>query len=92
MTTLAHVHSGRVLNDDATIAKESADLLADLIRNECVNDGTPESGFESRSTDVLAQYLGDTGLDLERYDRAARARKPGRAASRAATRRRRRCC
>ena len=26
-----------------------------------------ESGFESRSADVLAQYLGDTGLDLERY-------------------------
>jgi acetylornithine deacetylase/succinyl-diaminopimelate desuccinylase-like protein len=54
--------------DDATIAKESSDLLAHLIRNACVNDGTPESGYESRSTDVLAQYLGDTGLDLERYE------------------------
>jgi len=53
--------------EDAAIAKESADLLAHLIRNECVNDGTPESGYESRSTDVLAQYLGDSGLDLERY-------------------------
>ena len=56
-----------MLLDDATLAKESADLLAHLIRNECVNDGTPESGYESRSTDVLAQYLGDSGLDLERY-------------------------
>jgi len=55
------------------IADESADLLAHLIRNACVNDGTPESGFESRSADVLAQYLGDTGLDLERY-----AAQPGR--------------
>jgi acetylornithine deacetylase/succinyl-diaminopimelate desuccinylase-like protein len=54
--------------DDATIARESADLLAQLIRNECVNDGTPESGGESRSVDLLAQYLGDTGLDLERYE------------------------
>jgi acetylornithine deacetylase/succinyl-diaminopimelate desuccinylase-like protein len=38
-----------------------------------VNDGTPDSGFESRSADVLAQYLGDTGIDLERY-----AARPGR--------------
>ena len=52
---------------DPDIAHESVDLLTHLIRNECVNDGTPESGFESRSTDVLAQYLGDTGLDLERF-------------------------
>jgi acetylornithine deacetylase/succinyl-diaminopimelate desuccinylase-like protein len=48
-------------------ATESADLLAHLIRNACVNDGTPESGYESRTVDVLAQYLGDTGLDLERF-------------------------
>jgi acetylornithine deacetylase/succinyl-diaminopimelate desuccinylase-like protein len=52
---------------DAEIANESVDLLSQLIRNECVNDGTPESGFESRSVDLLAQYLGDTGLELERY-------------------------
>jgi acetylornithine deacetylase/succinyl-diaminopimelate desuccinylase-like protein len=49
------------------VAAESADLLAHLIRNECVNDGTPESGFESRSAEVLAQYLGDSGLDLQRF-------------------------
>ena len=54
--------------DDTAIANESSDLLAHLIRNACVNDGTPESGYESRSTDVLAQYLGDTGLELERYE------------------------
>ncbi len=56
---------------DPEVANESADLLAHLIRNACVNDGTPESGYESRSADVLAQYLGDTGLELERF--AARA-------------------
>jgi acetylornithine deacetylase/succinyl-diaminopimelate desuccinylase-like protein len=56
-----------VIADDTTLANESSDLLAHLIRNACVNDGTPESGFESRSTDVLAQYLGDTGLDLQRF-------------------------
>src|ERR1700730_13343778 len=55
---------------DTQIANESVDLLSLLIRNECVNDGTPESGHESRSADLLAQYLGDTGLDLERYEAA----------------------
>jgi acetylornithine deacetylase/succinyl-diaminopimelate desuccinylase-like protein len=58
----------RVAHDDAAVASEATDLLAHLIRNACVNDGTTESGFESRSVDVLAQYLGDTGLDLERYE------------------------
>jgi acetylornithine deacetylase/succinyl-diaminopimelate desuccinylase-like protein len=57
--------------DDTAVANESADLLAHLIRNECVNDGTVESGFETRSVDVLAQYLGDSGLDLERYEATA---------------------
>ncbi len=58
---------------ETAIADESSDLLVQLIRNACVNDGTPDSGYESRSTDLLAQYLGDTGLDLERY-----AARPGR--------------
>src|SRR5437763_10810371 len=52
---------------DTQLANESVDLLSQLIRNECVNDGTPESGFESRSVDLLAQYLGDSGIDVERY-------------------------
>ena len=56
--------------DDRALADESADLLVHLIRNACVNDGTVESGFETRSADVLAQYLGDTGLDLERHSAA----------------------
>ena len=57
----------RVALDDAAIANEATDLLGHLIRNACVNDGTEGSGFESRSVDVLAQYLGDTGLEIERY-------------------------
>ncbi len=48
--------------------EEVVDLLTTLIRNECVNDGTIESGHESRSVDAIAQYLGGTGLDLERYE------------------------
>jgi acetylornithine deacetylase/succinyl-diaminopimelate desuccinylase-like protein len=53
---------------DVDLANESVDLLSQLIRNQCVNDGTAESGFESRSADAIAQYLGDTGLELERYE------------------------
>jgi acetylornithine deacetylase/succinyl-diaminopimelate desuccinylase-like protein len=57
--------------DDARIGDEAADLLAHLIRNACVNDGTAESGYETRSADVLAQYLGEAGgLGLERYEAA----------------------
>lgn len=46
---------------------EVTDLLQHLIRNACVNDGTPGSGHEERSGDVLASYLEGTGLDLERH-------------------------
>jgi hypothetical protein len=54
--TLTHVH------DDITA--EVTDLLQQLIRNECVNDGTAASGNESRSVDTLTQYLGSSGLDI----------------------------
>ncbi|HEX7167760.1 MAG TPA: M20/M25/M40 family metallo-hydrolase [Acidimicrobiales bacterium] len=48
----------------------TVELLQALIRNACVNDGTPESGHERRNADVIAAFLGDAGLDLERYDAA----------------------
>ena len=51
--------------DDPTA--EVSDLLTQLIRNECVNDGSVESGNEAKSVDTIAQYLGATGLELERY-------------------------
>ena len=43
-------------------------MLQQLIRNGCVNDGTPESGHEVRSTDLLRTYLEGSGLDLETYE------------------------
>src|SRR3954470_4703380 len=46
------------------------DLTQQLIRNRCVNDGTPESGEEIRNADVITAYLGGTGLDVERIDGA----------------------
>ncbi|MDZ5622814.1 M20/M25/M40 family metallo-hydrolase [Nocardioides bizhenqiangii] len=44
------------------------ELLQALIRNQCVNDGTPESGGESRNADVLAAVLEGPGVELERYE------------------------
>jgi len=46
---------------------EVTDLLQHLIRNQCVNDGTPESGGETRSVELLTGYLAGAGLDHERY-------------------------
>ena len=39
-----------------------------MIRNACVNDGTTESGQELRSVDLLQQYLGTSGIDVERFE------------------------
>jgi acetylornithine deacetylase/succinyl-diaminopimelate desuccinylase-like protein len=47
---------------------EVTELLQQLIRNECVNDGTVTSGHEDRSVDTLGNYLEGSGLDLERYE------------------------
>jgi acetylornithine deacetylase/succinyl-diaminopimelate desuccinylase-like protein len=46
----------------------STELLQALIRNRCVNDGTPESGEEVRNADLLQTYLEGAGLDVERFE------------------------
>jgi len=46
----------------------TVELLQSLIRNECVNDGTPDSGFEGRNADLLQTYLEGSGLAVERFD------------------------
>jgi len=51
-----------------SLTGEVTELLQALIRNACVNDGTTESGFEGRSADLLADYLGAGGLEVERYE------------------------
>ena len=45
----------------------STELLQTLIRNECVHDGTPDSGGETRTSDTLVHYLEGAGLDVERF-------------------------
>lgn len=45
----------------------TTELLGELIRSECVNDGSPESGHESRNADLIESYLSGSGIDVERY-------------------------
>lgn len=53
-----------------SLTQTTTELLQQMIRNECVNDGTPESGHEVRTADLLAGYLEGSGLDLQRYEPA----------------------
>jgi acetylornithine deacetylase/succinyl-diaminopimelate desuccinylase-like protein len=48
--------------------EETTDLLQHLIRNQCVNDGTPASGHEVRSVDTLESYLRVPGVEMQRYE------------------------
>jgi acetylornithine deacetylase/succinyl-diaminopimelate desuccinylase-like protein len=47
---------------------EVAEVLQAMIRNACVNDGTPESGHEKRNADLLRDLLDGRGLDMELYE------------------------
>jgi acetylornithine deacetylase/succinyl-diaminopimelate desuccinylase-like protein len=47
---------------------EVTELLQHMIRNACVNDGTPESGEELRNADLLHTYLEGAGLEVEQYE------------------------
>lgn len=51
---------------DATA--ETTDLLQRLIRNQCVNEGKPDSGHEVRSVDLLESYLRAPGVEMKRYE------------------------
>lgn len=50
------------------LVDEVTDLLQHLIRNACVNDGTPGSGEEVRNADLLQAYLEGTGADIQRFE------------------------
>jgi acetylornithine deacetylase/succinyl-diaminopimelate desuccinylase-like protein len=47
---------------------QTVELLQALIRNECVNDGSAESGHEIRSVDALQAYLEPTGITMQRFE------------------------
>lgn len=44
---------------------DTVELLTALIRNACVNDGTPASGQEHRSVSTLTEFLGSPGTVFE---------------------------
>jgi acetylornithine deacetylase/succinyl-diaminopimelate desuccinylase-like protein len=46
----------------------TVELLQTLIRNACVNDGTPESGSEVRNVDVLHSVIEGAGVTVERFE------------------------
>ncbi|MDQ6848343.1 MAG: M20/M25/M40 family metallo-hydrolase [Candidatus Dormibacteraeota bacterium] len=50
------------------IASEVTDLLQRLIRNGCINDGTPDSGQEIRSTELLADHLHGSGVEMTTFE------------------------
>ncbi len=50
------------------LTNETVELLQEMIRNRCVNDGTRESGFETRNSDLLKSFLGSTGLEIEEFE------------------------
>jgi acetylornithine deacetylase/succinyl-diaminopimelate desuccinylase-like protein len=47
------------------MSHEAVELLRELIRNRCVNDGTPDSGGEARSVVTLMDFLGVEGEIFE---------------------------
>lgn len=51
---------------------QTVELLQTMIRNQCVNDGTATSGNETRNADVLRQFLGGTGLDMQQTGPSAK--------------------
>ncbi len=52
------------------LTNETVELLQALIKNQCVNDGTPESGHEDRSARLLRDELESTGVDLQLFETA----------------------
>ena len=52
------------------LTNETVELLQTMIRNQCVNDGTAESGQEERNADTLVNFIEGAGLDVGVYDAA----------------------
>ena len=47
---------------------EVTDVLRRLIRNACVNDGSPRSGQEIRNVELLSDHLHGCGVELEAFE------------------------
>jgi acetylornithine deacetylase/succinyl-diaminopimelate desuccinylase-like protein len=53
---------------DPTLTGKTTELLQAMIRNACVNDGSPESGEEVRNSDLLTSFLEGPGLEQTHHE------------------------
>jgi acetylornithine deacetylase/succinyl-diaminopimelate desuccinylase-like protein len=60
MTDIAHT--------DSSLTNQTVELLQEMIRNACVNDGQKTSGEEIRNSDMLETFLEGPGVELEHFD------------------------
>ncbi|MGV0400505.1 M20/M25/M40 family metallo-hydrolase [Corynebacterium segmentosum] len=51
-----------------TLYDDTLELLQELIRNACVNDLTPDSGFEVRNADTLENFFAGEDVSIERFE------------------------
>lgn len=51
-----------------TLYQDTLELLQELIRNACVNDLTPDSGFEERNADTLERFFAGTNVRIQRFE------------------------
>ena len=51
-----------------TLTNETVDLLQQMIRNQCVNEGTPESGQEDRNARLVRDQLDGLGVDFQMFE------------------------
>lgn len=59
------------MDTDQRLTHETTELLQEMIRNGCVNDGTRESGGETRNADLLTTVLEGAGLGVETFTEVA---------------------
>ncbi|MEX3505339.1 M20/M25/M40 family metallo-hydrolase [Corynebacterium sp. LK2510] len=50
------------------LTRATVDLLTEMIRNACVNDGTPDSGFEHRNADTLEKFFAGAPVSVRRFE------------------------
>jgi acetylornithine deacetylase/succinyl-diaminopimelate desuccinylase-like protein len=50
------------------LTHETVELLQALIRNRCVNEGTPESGHEVRNAELLRNEIENSALDIQTFE------------------------
>ena len=66
------LESAAATRSDAHMALEhtgpTTELLQALIRNQCVNNGKPESGGEVRNAELLETYLAGTPAGIQQFE------------------------